>query len=1637
MPWDGDGVDPWLPERIAGEVQIQRAERRLYDSWLATLAAWLVGVRRAVLSGGPRPDPAGVFAKVDDWARRIDEFVNGPVRDVLALAYEQLLGPGFAFDTRPAAVAHLAEVRNRMVRTPDEVFGLVASELAASAALGETPDEMADRVGLVLSTTGTELWPNRAATVARTEAGGALSAGRWDSQVVLAEDLGGEWERVWLATLDTRTRVAHAAADGQRAGVAEPFVVGGEPLLYPGVPTGSAGNVINCRCDTLLVPAGSSPDMGGRQFVGLTGAGPRYVRTKKGAEHYGQEIGELIVADTFEGMTVPALRQIAKDRGVRIPARAKKADIIAALRQEPSTDAATIAADPTVVRDDTIRRGTAAASVLADVDRLLADRAALDEITAVLDGLPADVDPRLAASLRRATATGDRTKIRAAVTRASKTAGITPVGKSGQPTVYDPESHDTFGDAPLLPGSGVVIVRRGSVLDVDGQPVVLTKPVVVGTAATPSTVVETPEDMARARQARIDRARQIGRLAVEVDELVDNGADTATIRARVAGSLQRELAAVDTITGLTSEGREEQRAALARVGGALLEADLGRLRQTVADTVAGQGGSLVGRAGDRMLFDRRSQTSVGPVETGWVEVIRPGFTFTVPGDTSPVVERAVVQEVDRPNPPVGVAVNRGDGEQGGLLSAYAVRPGDRVTVGGSEHTVREVRYTGQGGVVLHSEAGLVATLRPDDGVPTVRPDRGVAAPAAGSVAGRPPVADVVNDPAVVGAALNAGVGQWSGDEFAGPRGNEAFLTIAERQGFTALPTVVSDQAAWDELAATHTPMWRRFQPASPDVADRDVADQFRYGPLYGGGGLGMGTPTSGADDGGVPMLLAPSARTAPYRQLVAERDAYLAGLPVDAVAERAVYSDVGRFAAAKGYDAMQVEPVDAPDGRPGWVVFNRGAVTVFDPVPDGAARWEARRPQIPTRGQVSGRRDFPTSLVLADVPDRRARMAALGHQTPTATRPLGGGLGADTTLDIHPSGVRVVRKVYGRRVPGARPRGQEVDGEVLGPRVLEAVGLRSPATVKLSDTQIVQEHVSGTVGSELVPWGLQPGPDVVDSPDGMLLGLADVLMANSDRNDGNWIRTDDGRIVGIDHGDAFQPKMVQLLVPGPFTTNLFTRLDGYVNNPFTSADITVVRARLEALRPEFDALGRGSWHQQMMRRLDQIGRKASGDTNLIAPPAPSPARLRQVQLDAATSLAGLVADVEEQAGKGASARALVHRVRNRMKRLRLEPTTGPDGSATGYVWKRPDGDIDLSGPVPPGMAGSVEGVELSAARDMATAAVEAERLANAGVSPQELADAVRATAGDRGLAPVGRAGDRVRFDPVSHEPLGPATVGGEVVVVRPGYVWRPPGDAGEVPISRPLVQDQGSSAGVATAVSGPTFADVVDGRPTTVEQVAPIFNTEFSGGLRTEVTAVDQPSGSTDTIVKGAVYNQSGKQIGQFRRSFGRDASGALYAGHELLKLDENVKGSGFATEFNNRLYDWYRRSGVQRVQLRTAWDGGFVWARAGYDWANQESADKVRDRLKLGVDQLRKKNAKPLGYRSPRGMKVKDRERQFEAADALIARWEAAKFGEPDYPTPFELSELGRVAGQSGRNEMWLGKWVMLDSAWNGVKWL
>lgn len=263
--WDGEGDDPWLPARLQSLLDAGTAERSLYEVIWDELSSWLVATARRVLRG-PVIDTDAILAQEPAWQRRVTQIIIEGILPVMAQAYYGIFGRDYDWQERPNVLQYLIGVRNRLSREPQETFDLVAGQIAAGVTLGEGMPELRDRVEEVLSTTKSARWKNRAVVIARTESLGALNGSRADAFQAFAEEGGEGMERMWLSTIDSRTRPSHVFADGQRVGLTEPFIVGGFPLMFPGDPSGPAGEVIQCRCTTLLLEIGENVDMSRRQL---------------------------------------------------------------------------------------------------------------------------------------------------------------------------------------------------------------------------------------------------------------------------------------------------------------------------------------------------------------------------------------------------------------------------------------------------------------------------------------------------------------------------------------------------------------------------------------------------------------------------------------------------------------------------------------------------------------------------------------------------------------------------------------------------------------------------------------------------------------------------------------------------------------------------------------------------------------------------------------------------------------------------------------------------------------------------------------------------------------------------------------------------------------------------------------------------------------------------------------------------------------------------------------------------------------------------------------------------------------------------------------------------------------------------
>jgi hypothetical protein len=224
-------------------VALAGAEATIAAMVLAAYTALLAKVSARLLASLPI-NPGLIWSLIPDWERRVDALIK-ELENIARMGWEAAareLGVDIPFDvTNPVLQDQLSRTRNFMVQTPDEVYRMILVALDKNAG-----DPAAQRAAVedILNITGTVNWPARARTVAVTEVHRAYNFG----SLAMAMNVPGSVTKVWNAKDDAATRPAHDNADGQKRNVWQPFIVGGEALMAPGDPSGSAWNVIQCRC---------------------------------------------------------------------------------------------------------------------------------------------------------------------------------------------------------------------------------------------------------------------------------------------------------------------------------------------------------------------------------------------------------------------------------------------------------------------------------------------------------------------------------------------------------------------------------------------------------------------------------------------------------------------------------------------------------------------------------------------------------------------------------------------------------------------------------------------------------------------------------------------------------------------------------------------------------------------------------------------------------------------------------------------------------------------------------------------------------------------------------------------------------------------------------------------------------------------------------------------------------------------------------------------------------------------------------------------------------------------------------------------------------------------------------------------
>lgn len=170
------------------------------------------------------------------------------VSEVAGLSGEQLDELTERIKRKPVIKAKLVISTEKITHINKTTQDIVAKQLRQGLEAGEGLNELTNRIK---SVTGKSL--GRARSIARTQTAGAVGTGRHEGMKSAGTELKG-----WLDSRDETVRPSHRTAGQIYAkGIAIdlPFNIGGEMLMYPGDPSGSAANIINCRCAEIAIVA--------------------------------------------------------------------------------------------------------------------------------------------------------------------------------------------------------------------------------------------------------------------------------------------------------------------------------------------------------------------------------------------------------------------------------------------------------------------------------------------------------------------------------------------------------------------------------------------------------------------------------------------------------------------------------------------------------------------------------------------------------------------------------------------------------------------------------------------------------------------------------------------------------------------------------------------------------------------------------------------------------------------------------------------------------------------------------------------------------------------------------------------------------------------------------------------------------------------------------------------------------------------------------------------------------------------------------------------------------------------------------------------------------------------------------------
>jgi hypothetical protein len=202
---------------------------------------------------------------------------------------------------------------------------------------------------------------------------------------------------------------------------------------------------------------------------------------------------------------------------------------------------------------------------------------------------------------------------------------------------------------------------------------------------------------------------------------------------------------------------------------------------------------------------------------------------------------------------------------------------------------------------------------------------------------------------------------------------------------------------------------------------------------------------------------------------------------------------------------------------------------------------------------------------------------------------------------------------------------------------------------------------------------------------------------------------------------------------------------------------------------------------------------------------------------------------------------------------------------------------------------------------------------------------------------------------------------------------------------------------------------------------------------------VELPDGGLDTIgsyvnavyregnsiqVTGDIQNASGEFLGEFRRTISKDDKGKLVVEHDLLAIENrDYQRNGFGTDFHMSQENYYMTHNFDRIEVHASLDvGGYMWAKMGFQWdENATGKTDVGYRLQALLEESNYSEAQ---------IKLEPQTK------TILKDWETRLFdnNSKNDPEPFELAA---IRDPNFPNNRQVGKELMLNSNWYGVKYL